>query len=124
MTSTVIPWLNSQIADLTRERDELREANSTLIRENGRLFVELTHRVGWEERCLRAEAALRQILEDPDAKILDSHRDDGWDALGKANCLLEGPNRMCLNSGQGALPHDRGRSPLAARLDGQTAASS
>lgn len=24
MTSTVIPWLNSQIADLTRERDELR----------------------------------------------------------------------------------------------------
>lgn len=28
-------------------------------------------------------AALRQILEDPDAQILDSHRDDGWTALGK-----------------------------------------
>jgi len=26
--------------------------------------------------------ALRQILEDPDATILDSHRDDGWEALG------------------------------------------
>jgi light-regulated signal transduction histidine kinase (bacteriophytochrome) len=29
--------------------------------ENERLIVELTHRVGWEERCLRAEAALEQI---------------------------------------------------------------
>lgn len=33
-----------------------------------------------ENRRLRA--ALRQILENPDAKILDSHRDDGWIALG------------------------------------------
>jgi hypothetical protein len=29
----------------------------------------------------RLRAALLQILEDPDAKILDSHRDDGWEAL-------------------------------------------
>jgi hypothetical protein len=31
----------------------------------------------------RLRAALRQILEDPDATILDSHRDDGWEALGE-----------------------------------------
>lgn len=30
----------------------------------------------------RLRAALRQILEDPDAQILDSHRDDGWAVLG------------------------------------------
>jgi hypothetical protein len=29
----------------------------------------------------RLRAALRQILEDSDAQILDSHRDDGWAAL-------------------------------------------
>lgn len=28
--------------------------------------------------------ALRQILEDEGARILDSHRDDGWAALGNA----------------------------------------
>ena len=34
-----------------------------------------------ESNIERLRAALRQILEDPDAHILDSHRDDGWAAL-------------------------------------------
>jgi hypothetical protein len=34
------------------------------------------------EEIERLAVALRQILEDPDAKILDSHRDDGWAVLG------------------------------------------
>ena len=42
---------------LARERDELRAEKE------------------------RLRAALRQILEDPEARILDSQRDDGWEAL-------------------------------------------
>ena len=41
-------------------------------------WVERYERLEAENERLRA--ALRQILEDPDAKILDSHRDDGWEA--------------------------------------------
>ena len=37
---------------LTRMQTEIDERRA----ENGRLLVELTHRVGWEERCIRAEA--------------------------------------------------------------------
>jgi hypothetical protein len=37
-----------------------------------------------QEQSERLPVALRQILEDPDAKILDSHREDGWEALGKS----------------------------------------
>jgi hypothetical protein len=33
----------------------------------------------------RLKAALRQILEDPDVRLLDAHRDDGWEALARAN---------------------------------------
>ena len=43
----------------------------------------------WNERDIaqaqeieRLRAALQQILEDPEARILDSHREDGWEALG------------------------------------------
>lgn len=32
----------------------------------------------------RLKAVLRDILEDPDVRILDSHRDDGWAALSKS----------------------------------------
>jgi hypothetical protein len=53
--------------DYAERMDALAEARYT---ENQTLRAEL-----------RAEAALRQILEDPDARILDSHRDDGWEAL-------------------------------------------
>ena len=31
--------------------------------ENERLTVELTHRVGWEERALRAEAEVKELNE-------------------------------------------------------------
>jgi hypothetical protein len=34
--------------------------------------------------------ALRAILTDPDALILDSHRDDGWDALAQAEAQEAG----------------------------------
>jgi hypothetical protein len=53
------------------ERDMFR-AETDLLK---RLLVAITA----ERDGLRV--ALRQILEDPDAKILNSHRDDGWEAL-------------------------------------------
>lgn len=48
--------------------------------ENDRKQTENAARLIAENRHLRA--ALRQILEDPEATIFDSHRDDGWAALG------------------------------------------
>lgn len=51
-------------------------------------LIDAYQRVSAERDELRAEvtglqAALRQILDDPDAHILDSHRDDGWEVLGR-----------------------------------------
>lgn len=80
-----IDWL----IDAARERNELRVAveqkNESLVAagrqfaateehwqaENGKLLVELTHRVGWEERCLRAEAEIRRLRA-----LIDKHNDE------------------------------------------------
>jgi len=50
------------------------------------VIAELAARIEKLEQPQRSEvdrlrAALLQILEDPEARILDSHRDDGWTAL-------------------------------------------
>ena len=38
-----------------------RSQYDALKAEHERLLVELTHRVGWEERCLRAEAEIERL---------------------------------------------------------------
>ena len=45
------------ISDLDHALNELGRVRA----ENERLLVELTHRVGWEERCLRAEAEIERL---------------------------------------------------------------
>ncbi len=79
---------------LRAENEKWREVVGTFLAGNVALEAEvesLRRTMGKWQRDFETEAkenvqlraALRQILEDPDAKILDSHRDDGWEALGK-----------------------------------------
>lgn len=47
--------------------------------EHGKLLVELTHRVGWEERCLRAEAEnerLRIDNQNLQGEVMDSDHNE------------------------------------------------
>jgi uncharacterized small protein (DUF1192 family) len=63
-----------------------------LVAEIDRFKAELAEERQWREGLAdlsvdqqreieRLKAVLRDILEDPDVRILDSHRDDGWEAL-------------------------------------------
>jgi chromosome segregation ATPase len=64
-------WVHRQAelqAQITRQEQRFREVEAEWVEryekleaEVGRLTVELTHRVGWEERCLDAEAALATL---------------------------------------------------------------
>jgi hypothetical protein len=58
-------------SDKLDQADETIDIFDAVVRERDELRAEVE----------RLKAALRQILEDPDAQILDSHRDDGWAAL-------------------------------------------
>jgi outer membrane murein-binding lipoprotein Lpp len=66
---------------------EISNDSYELVAEVERLQAELAalqeHHQATLTEVERLRVALRQILEDPDAMILDSHRDDGWEALGK-----------------------------------------
>jgi hypothetical protein len=64
------------IAELAARIDKLEQTAAILP---GSVYFPAWQRLQAEKERLRA--ALRQILEDPDARILDSHRDDGWAAL-------------------------------------------
>lgn len=57
--------LRGQLDLLGQANQTLSGQNTGLAEEIERLLVELTHRVGWEERCLRAEAALQKIADHP-----------------------------------------------------------
>src|SRR5262245_15102351 len=59
-------------------RAELEQANALT-----RVWKATAEQSSAENERLRA--ALSQILEDPEARILDSHRDEGWEALTKPN---------------------------------------
>lgn len=48
---------------LHAEVEGLRALNDDQTRFIDKLQVELTHRVGWEERALRAEAALQDVVK-------------------------------------------------------------
>jgi len=64
----------NELAHLTAQRDALAEQLRAAAEENARL-----------------RAALRAILEDPDAKLLDSDRDIGWAAIAQAEQRLSRP---------------------------------
>lgn len=75
-------------AELTTLRSDLAHAQAELEearygRENAEIMWEAHAKTQRELRAQveRLRVALRQILVDPDALILDSHRDDGWVAL-------------------------------------------
>jgi hypothetical protein len=63
--------VNPRLIELRAEVDYWRDACGadhiqrvkTLEAEIERLLVELTHRVGWEERCLRAEVEIERLRE-------------------------------------------------------------
>jgi hypothetical protein len=63
--------LSAVSSDKLDQADETIDIFDAVVRERDELRAEVE----------RLKAALRQILEDPDAQILDSHRDDGWAAL-------------------------------------------
>jgi uncharacterized coiled-coil DUF342 family protein len=73
--------LSHQQLDLLVEYDQQRKEAERLRAENDGLIEMTTKPGGLYEEIERLRAALRQILEDPDAKLLNSHRDDGWEAL-------------------------------------------
>lgn len=65
--------------EVTELRAELEQANALT-----RVWKATAEQSSAENERLRA--ALRQILKDPDARILDSHRDEGWEALAIHKC--------------------------------------
>lgn len=77
--------LAARVGQAEAEIERLTRINNQAIE---RMRIAESHTVAEQERRKDAEAAaerlraaLCQILKDPDAKILDSHRDDGWSAL-------------------------------------------
>lgn len=54
------------------------QADNERLRTERDTYVDMAQR---EIEDLRE--ALKQILEDPEARIRDSHRDDGWEAIGE-----------------------------------------
>lgn len=60
-------------AEAEAEADEAIDTFDALVRQRDELLTELTHRVGWEERCLRAEAevaVLQAVLQDREEGVL------------------------------------------------------
>lgn len=86
---TTLEWklseANKEIERLTAAVVEIGAAHVAAQAEAERLKkeVEQVELINFRrvEEGERLRAALRQILEDLGAKILDSHRDDGWEAL-------------------------------------------
>jgi hypothetical protein len=100
-------WVHRQAelqAQTTRQEQRFREVEAEWVEryekleaEVGRLTVELTHRVGWEERCLDAEAALATLraenarLRAALSEMLESFTDPGDDndILRRARAALD-----------------------------------
>lgn len=75
--------LREQNGKLAREAIGMKVAWEEVRRENERLRTERDVYVDAAQRKIEdLREALKQILEDPDALIRDSHRDDGWEAIG------------------------------------------
>lgn len=75
---TVLPRLIAKYDELRADNEGLKQDRDDADRDVETLQAVVKRQ---DAKVERLETALRQILQDPNASILDSHCDDGWTAL-------------------------------------------